>query len=95
MKAYRSLYLAALLLTPLIARSETSVPADVQRFIEQAELCQHLAGEWDSSLPEPDKKEIEAGITQHCSQAEKQLSALRSKYHEDRDIMTTISGYSL
>ncbi|KAF0668057.1 hypothetical protein L244_19075, partial [Salmonella enterica subsp. enterica serovar Worthington str. BCH-3194] len=34
---------------------EPPLPQDVQHFLSNAEMCQHLAGEWDSSLPEEDK----------------------------------------
>ncbi|VEA39235.1 Uncharacterised protein [Salmonella enterica subsp. enterica] len=50
------------LLTPLLmmfafsVHGEPPLPQDVQHFLSNAEMCQHLAGEWDSSLPEEDKK---------------------------------------
>lgn len=56
------------LLTPLLmmfafsVHGEPPLPQDVQHFLSNAEMCQHLAGEWDSSLPEEDKKDIEKGI---------------------------------
>lgn len=95
MKSYRSLSLAVMLLTAFSAQSETAIPQDVQRFIDEAEICQHLAGEWDPSLPEQQQKEIKAGVDEHCSKAEKQLPALRGKYSEEQDILAMISGYSL
>lgn len=42
-------------------RGEPPLPQDVQHFLSNAEIYQHLAGEWDSSLPEEDKKDIERG----------------------------------
>ncbi len=50
------------LLTPLLmmfafsVHGEPPLPQDVQHFLSNAEMCQHLAGEWDSSLPEEDKR---------------------------------------
>lgn len=65
------------LLTPLLmmfafsVHGEPPLPQDVQHFLSNAEMCQHLAGEWDSSLPEEDKKGIEKGINTWCPPAKK------------------------
>nr|WP_237142890.1 hypothetical protein [Salmonella enterica] len=67
------------LLTPLLmmfafsVHGEPPLPQDVQHFLSNAEMCQHLAGEWDSSLPEEDKKDIEKGINTWCPPAKKAL----------------------
>ncbi|MDJ3477883.1 hypothetical protein [Salmonella enterica] len=56
------------LLTPLLmmfafsVHGEPPLPQDVQHFLSNAEMCQHLAGEWDSSLPEEDKKDIKRAL---------------------------------
>ncbi len=56
------------LLTPLLmmfafsVHGEPPLPQDVQHFLSNAEMCQHLAGEWDSSLPEEDKRHKRALI---------------------------------
>lgn len=95
MKSYRSPYLAVIFLVAFSAQSEADVPQDVQRFIDEADICQHLAREWDPSLPEQQQKEIKAGVDEHCTKAEKQLPTLRGKYGEEQDILAMISGYSL
>lgn len=56
-------------------------------------MCQHLAGEWDSSLPEEDKKDIEKGINTWCAPAKKALPGLREKYKENKEIIKKLSEY--
>ncbi|VEA63221.1 Uncharacterised protein [Salmonella enterica subsp. salamae] len=69
----------SVLLTSLLMGGAFSVrggpplPQDVQHFLSNAEICQHLAGEWDSSLPEEDKKDIEKGINTWCPPAKTAL----------------------
>lgn len=71
----------------------TSLAKDVQHFLSNAEMCQHLAGEWDSSLPEEDKKVIEKGINTWCAPAKKALPGLREKYKENKEIIKKLSEY--
>ncbi|EOF5433914.1 hypothetical protein ACK1MO_003619 [Salmonella enterica] len=77
----------------LSARGEQPLPQDVQHFLGNAEMCQHLAGEWDSSLPEPDKKDIEKGVNTYCPPAKKALPELRKEYKENSEIMKILSDY--
>ncbi|EMY9541715.1 hypothetical protein ABCY66_002008 [Salmonella enterica] len=87
------------LLTPLLMMfafsvyGEPPLPQDVQHFLSNAEMCQHLAGEWDSSLPEEDKKVIEKGINTWCAPAKKALLGLREKYKENKEIIKKLSEY--
>lgn len=74
-------------------RGEPPLPQDVQHFLSNAEMCQHLAGEWDSSLPEEDKRDIEKGVDTWCPPAKKALSELREKYKENKEIIKKLSEY--
>lgn len=74
-------------------RGEPPLPQDVQHFLSNAEICQHLAGEWDSSLPEEDKKDIERGINTWCPPAKAALPELRKKYKENKEVIKKLSEY--
>ncbi|MGA5953760.1 hypothetical protein ACPB4E_20115 [Escherichia coli] len=65
----------------------------VTHFLSNAEMCQHLAGEWDSSLPEKDKRDIEKGVDTWCPPAKKSLPVLREKYKENKEIIKILSAY--
>ncbi|UQQ17483.1 hypothetical protein MYA98_22245 [Salmonella sp. WGH-01] len=82
------------LLTPLLmmfafsVHGEPPLPQDVQHFLSNAEMCQHLAGEWDSSLPEEDKRH-KKGINTGALRR-KSTSGLREKYKENKEIIKTL-----
>lgn len=59
---YPVLLTLLLMVFAFCVRGEPPLPQDVQHFLSNAEMCQHLAGEWDSSLPEEDKKDIEKAL---------------------------------
>lgn len=70
---------AALCSLPLLAQAEEKLPRDVARFVEQAQMCEHFAGEWD----EHDKarqREITQAIEKWCGQAQRQWKRLPDKY---------------
>ncbi|MGV7149013.1 hypothetical protein ACWA34_16940 [Escherichia coli] len=62
-----------LMMFAFCVKGEPPLPQDVQHFLSNAEMCQHLAGEWDSSLPEKDKRDIEKGVDTWCPPAKKSL----------------------
>lgn len=72
---------------------EQPFPQDVQHFLDNAEMCLHLAGEWDSSLPEKDKRDIEKGVDTWCPPAKKALPDLREKYKGNSEITKILSEY--
>lgn len=75
------------------ASGEQSFPQDVQHVLDNAEMCQHLAGEWGSSLPEKDKSDIEKGVDTYCPPAKKALPDLREKYKGNSEITKILSEY--
>ena len=52
---YPMLLTFMLMMFAFCVKGEPPLPQDVQHFLSNAEMCQHLAGEWDSSLPEKEK----------------------------------------
>ena len=90
------LAVTALLLTAgCSAVQAESIHADVKAFQDNAEDCEHFAGEWDSSLPESRQKEIEAGIDKYCTAARQQQAQLRKKYPGNKQIEDILAEYDL
>jgi hypothetical protein len=65
----------------------------VDRFVENADNCEHLAGEWDSSLTKAQRQEIERSVDKYCGAAQKQLRALKIKYRDDTDVQKILADH--
>lgn len=64
---------------PMLVGAQEKLPRDVARFVENAQMCEHFAGEWD----EHDKarqREITQAVEQSCGQAQRQWKRLSAKY---------------
>jgi len=85
---------AALLAIHGAAIAGKALPRDVQAFVNNAEACEHLAGEWDSSLPQKDREEIERNIDKYCGNAKRQLGALKAKYKANHGMLETIDAHA-
>ncbi|MGM3160214.1 hypothetical protein ACS25C_05420 [Dickeya undicola] len=73
--------------------NDVHLPDDVQRFLNNAEECQYLSGEWDSTLPKSRQRDIEREANKYCKAAKKQQNELRHKYKENRQIADKLSEY--
>ena len=73
------LVFALLLSLPLLAGAKQKLPADVAKFIDNAEMCEHFAGEWDDN-DKARQREITQAVEQSCGQAQKQWKRLSAKY---------------
>lgn len=69
------------------------LPDDVQRFLDNAEECQYLSGEWDSTLPKSRQREIEREVDKYCKLAKKQQKELKHKYKGNQAIEGKLSEY--
>ncbi|UUE11380.1 hypothetical protein NMX13_07340 [Dickeya zeae] len=69
------------------------LPDDVQRFLDNAEECQYLSGEWDSTLPKSRQREIEREVDKYCKPAKKQQKELRHKYKGNQAIEGKLNEY--
>ncbi|MEA1064386.1 hypothetical protein [Erwinia sp. HR93] len=87
-----ALLFSAFILTAC-ANASAQYPKDVEEFIKQADDCQYLAGEWDSTLPAPRQKELEKTISEVCPKAKAQQEVLRGKYRDSKAVLDTINGY--
>ena len=70
---------ALLCCLPLLATAEEKLPRDVAQFIEQAQMCEHFAGEWDDH-DKARQREITQAVASSCGQAQRQWKRLSAKY---------------
>ncbi|WP_426077919.1 hypothetical protein [Janthinobacterium sp. PSPC3-1] len=59
------------------------------KFIDNAEMCEHFAGEWDEN-DKARQREITQAIEQSCGAAQQQLKRLSVKYAKQPEIMKVI-----
>lgn len=78
---------------PLSLRADSGTPPDIERFIDAADICLHLAGEWDNSLPKAQQREIKRNANMYCTRAKKQYRVLLAKYKNTPEIMKRLQDY--
>ena len=64
---------------PLLAGAQEKLPKDVAQFVENAQMCEHFAGEWDDN-DKARQREITQAVASSCGQAQRQWKRLRVKY---------------
>lgn len=84
---------APLFLISMALAACITVDGDLQRFVSNADLCEHFAGEWDSDLNTADKQQIEYSIDIYCGHAKKQLDVLSEKYKDNPKVMEKLKTY--
>ena len=75
----KRLFACLLCCLPLLATAQEKLPRDVARFVENAQMCEHFAGEWDDN-DKARQREITQAIEQSCGQAQRQWKRLSAKY---------------
>ena len=65
----------------------------LQDFIINAENCQYLASEWDSSLPQVQQRDIEKQIDIACPTARQLREVIKRRYQDDKKTMSIIENY--
>ena len=65
---------------------------DVNAYVKNAELCEHLAGEWDDSLSKRRQREIERGVLKYCGKAKNQLPILLERYRNTPEVRKVIEA---
>jgi hypothetical protein len=86
--------LIASLLVSTAALAKGPVPKDVRAFIDNADACEHFAGEFDGGLSKQRQKEIERGVVRYCQPAQKQLKRLTEKYKNDTRLTEIIRSHA-
>lgn len=68
-------------------------PRDVVAFVHDAEICQYVSGEWDSTLPDDRKKELTRESDRYCKRINERQKHLDVKYAGKRKITSRINSY--
>ena len=75
----KRLFACLLCCLPLLATAQEKLPKDVAQFVENAQMCEHFAGEWDDN-DKARQREIIAAVDDSCGQAQRQWKRLSAKY---------------
>ena len=78
---------------PLLAGAQEKLPQDVAKFVENAQMCEHFAGEWDDN-DKARQREITQAVEQSCGQAQKQWKRLSVKYGKQPAIKRVIDEHA-
>ena len=89
----KRLFACLLCCLPLLATAQEKLPRDVAQFIEQAQMCEHFAGEWDDN-DKARQREITQAVASSCGQAQRQWKRLRVKYAGQPEIHKVIDEHA-
>ena len=78
---------------PMLAGAQEKLPQDVTRFVENAQMCEHFAGEWDDN-DKARQREIIAAVDDSCGQAQRQWKRLSAKYAGQPAIKKVIDAHA-
>ncbi|MDN2713232.1 hypothetical protein O0880_27815 [Janthinobacterium sp. SUN118] len=81
---------AALCCLPLLVTAQDKLPRDVAQFIENAQMCEHFAGEWDDH-DKARQREITQAVASSCGQAQRQWKRLSAKYARQPKLQQVIA----
>jgi len=79
------------LIFALEAQAQSQWPADVARFIERRDLCDHFRGE--DPYDEERRKFLQQKMNEFCAGTDKELERLKSKYRSDKNITSKLNEY--
>lgn len=75
------------------AQVESPLPADVQAFVEQRDLCDHFRGE--EPYDEERRLFLEQNMIELCTGSDGQLAALKQKYRGNEAVQSALAGYEV
>ncbi|MBW3500608.1 hypothetical protein [Janthinobacterium sp. NKUCC08_JDC] len=78
---------------PMLVGAQEKLPQDVARFVENAQMCEHFAGEWDDN-DKARQREIIAAVDDACGQAQRQWKRLSAKYAGQPAIKKVIDAHA-
>ena len=78
---------------PMLAGAQEKLPKDVAKFVENAQMCEHFAGEWDDN-DKARQREITQAVASSCGQAQRQWKRLRVKYAQQPAIHKVIDAHA-
>lgn len=80
-----------LLSTSLPVFAATPFPADVEKFVEQRDGCDHFRGE--EPYDEERRQFLLKNLTALCSGTDKKLAQLKKKYKKSPEVVNKLNGY--
>lgn len=89
----RTLTCLALLMLGLPALADSTLPRDVQKFVERRDGCDHIRGEIPDSSEKQRKKELNREIENLCKGTDKQLAQLKKKYARNASVMRLLNEF--
>lgn len=78
---------------PLLAGAQEKLPKDVAQFVDNAQMCEHFAGEWDDN-DKARQREITQAVASSRGQAQRQWKRLRVKYAGQPEIHKVIDEHA-
>ena len=89
MPFYATIFSALFLLSCAVGHTQ----ADVDRFVDRRDRCDHMAGEIPDP-PNPERmKEVIDGIDKYCTGTDTELAALKVRYANNPVIMDKLNQY--
>lgn len=73
------------------APNTSEYPADVQKFIDDREGCEHFIGE--EAYDEERRVFLEKNINELCTGTDEKLEALRAKYKDNKKVILRLSAF--
>ena len=83
--------LALFLLFAVEAHAQSKWPADVQRFIQRRDACDHFRGE--DPYDEERRKFLQQKMAEFCIGTDHELSRLKTRYRNDKKITAKLNEY--
>ncbi|WP_157724991.1 hypothetical protein [Vogesella sp. LIG4] len=85
--------LVVLLFFYAISNADGIAGNEIAEFKENAEVCNHLSGEWGSELPEENKREIKINMNSSCGKAKVLYWKLKKKYNGNKRVSIVLKKY--
>ena len=93
MKTQSALVTICMLLIQVQALAVAPLPADVAKFVDQREGCDHFRGEEPSSSDTHRRREINRELKKLCAGTDKKLFQLKHKYAADAEITAVLAEF--
>ncbi len=73
--------------------AEVRLPADVAKYVEQREGCDHFRGEIPNPPDEQRMKEVEREIRKLCTGTDRKLQQLKRKYAKNQAVLKRLNEF--
>jgi hypothetical protein len=82
-----------LLISSLSAHADSTLPQDVQKFVDRREGCDHMRGEIPDPAEKQRMKEVNREIAKLCKGTDRQLAQLKKKYASNAAVMRRLDEF--